>query len=110
MASAQLSVRLIPRARADEIAGSRGDAVLIRVTAPPVDGRANEALRALIAKRAGVAKGRVSIVAGTASRDKVVRVEGIEPDALARALGVGDTFASAPGTSALPTTRTKESR
>jgi uncharacterized protein len=60
----------------------------VRVTAPPVDGKANAALCALVAKRAGVPPSRVSVVRGTASRDKVVRVEGVEPAALRAALGV----------------------
>jgi uncharacterized protein len=50
----------------------------VRVTAPPVDGRANDALCRLIADRAGVAPSRVSVVRGAKARDKVVRVEGIE--------------------------------
>jgi uncharacterized protein len=49
-----LSVRLQPRARRDEVVGERGGAIVIRVTAPPVDGRANDALCRLIAKAAGV--------------------------------------------------------
>jgi uncharacterized protein YggU (UPF0235/DUF167 family) len=57
------------------------------VTAPPVDGKANAALCALVAKRAGVAPSRVQVVRGAASRDKVVRVEGIAPAALREALG-----------------------
>jgi uncharacterized protein len=86
--AAELNIRLQPRARANEIVGERGETVLARVTAPPVDGRANEALCALIAKRAGVAKGSVSIVRGAAARDKVVRVEGLELAALRRSLGL----------------------
>ena len=50
----------------------------MRVTAPPVDGRANDALCRLIASRAGVAASRVSIVRGAKAREKVVRVEGID--------------------------------
>jgi uncharacterized protein len=61
---------------------------VIRVTAPPVDGKANSALCALVAERAGVPPSRVRVVRGSAARDKVVRVEGIEPDALRKALGV----------------------
>jgi uncharacterized protein len=80
-------VRLQPRARRNEVAGMRGGAVLVRVTAPPVDGKANAALCALVAKRAGVPPSRVRVVRGAASRDKVVRVEGIEPAALRAALG-----------------------
>lgn len=58
----------------------------MRVTAPPVDGRANDALRRLIAKRAGVARSDVTIVRGERSRDKRVRVEGIGEAALRLAL------------------------
>jgi uncharacterized protein len=85
---ADLSVRLQPRARRDEIVGERGGAVVIRVTAPPVDGKANDALCRLVAKAAGVPPSRVSVVRGRSARDKVVRVEGVEIDALRAALGV----------------------
>lgn len=82
----RVAVRLQPRARRDEIAGMRGDAVLIRVTAPPVDGRANAALCAFVAKRAGVPKSSVSVVVGASARDKVVEVEGLDDAALRAAL------------------------
>lgn len=88
MAAAELSVRLQPRARANEIVGVRDGVLLVRVTAPPVDGRANEALCTLIAKRAGVGKRSVSVVRGASSRDKLVRVDGVEPAALHEALGL----------------------
>jgi uncharacterized protein (TIGR00251 family) len=81
-------VRLQPRARKDEVVGERGSAVVIRVTAPPVDGKANAALCAFLAKRAGVPRSRVSVVRGLTSRDKVVRVEGVEPQMLRAALGL----------------------
>jgi uncharacterized protein (TIGR00251 family) len=77
-----------PRAGRDEIAGERRGAALVRVTAPPVDGKANAALVKLIAKQAGVARGRVTIVRGQRSRDKLVRVEGIGEAELRRALGL----------------------
>lgn len=57
-----------------------------KVTAPPVDGKANTALCRLIAKRVGVAPSRVSIVRGAKSGDKVVRVEGLDSTALQEAL------------------------
>jgi uncharacterized protein (TIGR00251 family) len=82
VAMAELRVRLQPRARRDEIVGERGGAVVIRVTAPPVDGKANDALCQLLAKAAGVAPSRVAIVRGHAARDKVVRVEGVSDAAL----------------------------
>jgi uncharacterized protein len=62
--------------------------VLIRVTAPPVDGKANEALCRLIAKAAGVAPSSVRVVSGHTARDKVVAVEGVEPAELRAALGL----------------------
>jgi uncharacterized protein (TIGR00251 family) len=79
---------LQPRAGRDEIAGERDGRLLVRVTAPAVDGRANEAMRKLIAKRAGVAKGGVEIVRGERSRDKLVCVEGVDLATLRRALGI----------------------
>ena len=79
---ADLTVRLQPRARRDEVVGERGGAIVIRVTAPPVDGRANDALCRLIAKAAGVAPSRVEIVRGHGARDKVVRVADVDEAAL----------------------------
>lgn len=49
-----------------------------RVSAPPVDGKANVALRKLVAKRLGVAPSKVSVVRGEKSRDKLVRIEGVD--------------------------------
>ena len=86
MEHARIPVRLIPRARANEVAGEREGALLVRVTAPPVDGRANAALCELIAKHLGIAARRVSVVHGQASRRKVVQVEGLSAQELARAL------------------------
>ena len=80
----ELRVRLQPRARRDEIVGARGDAVVIRVTAPPVDGRANQALCRLVAKAAGVPPSKVEVVRGHTARDKVVRVGGVDDAALHR--------------------------
>ena len=80
-------MRVIPRARRDEIGGERGGRLVVRVTAPPVDGAANTALRRLIAKEAGVSASRVSIVRGETSRDKVVRVEGLTGAELRASLG-----------------------
>jgi uncharacterized protein (TIGR00251 family) len=85
---ADLTVRLQPRAKRDEVVGQRGDAVVIRVTAPPVDGKANAALCAFLAAQAGVPKSAVTVVRGHTSRDKLVRVEGVETPVLRRALGL----------------------
>jgi uncharacterized protein (TIGR00251 family) len=86
VSDARIAVRLQPRASRDEIVGLRDGILVVRVTAPPVDGRANRALCKLVAQRAGVAPSRVSVVRGARSRDKLVAVEGVEPDALAAAL------------------------
>jgi uncharacterized protein (TIGR00251 family) len=85
---ADLAVRLQPRARRDEIVGERDGQIVIRVTAPPVDGKANAALEAFVAKRAGVPKSSVAVVKGHTSRDKVVRVDGRDERELRDALGL----------------------
>ena len=68
--------------------GERDGAVLIRVKAPPVDGKANDALCRLIAKRAGVAPSRVRVTRGHTAREKTVEVEGVEAAQLRAALGL----------------------
>ena len=83
---AELAVRLQPRARANEIVGERDGKLLARVTAPALQGRANHALRRLIARRARVGIERVQIVRGASSRDKLVRVRGVSATELRRAL------------------------
>jgi uncharacterized protein len=85
---AKIAVRLQPRASRDEIVGVRAGVVVVRVTAPPVGGKANEALRSLLAKRAGVAPSRVSIVRGHGAREKLVEVQGMEEAELRSRLGV----------------------
>ena len=75
-----LAIRLVPRGGRDAVVGERDGAVLIRVSAPPVDGRANVALIAFVAKALGVPKGAVAIVRGETTRDKVLTIDGIAPD------------------------------
>lgn len=77
---ARISVRLTPRASSDEIVGWQDDVLRVRVTAPPVDGKANDALARVLAKALGVPKSRVGVVTGAASRDKTVAIEGLTPD------------------------------
>jgi uncharacterized protein len=85
---ATIEVRVQARSRQDEIAGVRDGVLVVRVTAPPLEGRANRAVCRLIAKRAGVAPSRVAVVRGERSRDKLVVVEGVDEAALRSALGV----------------------
>ena len=81
-----MALRVQPRSRRNEIAGERAGALLVRVTAPPVDGKANEAARRLLAKRLGVPVGRVAVIRGESSRDKLIEVDGIDDDELWSAL------------------------
>jgi uncharacterized protein (TIGR00251 family) len=83
---ADVRIRLQPRARRDEVVGERAGAIVIRVSAPPVDGKANAALCAFVAKILKVSSSRVAVVRGQTSRDKVVRVEGVAQDDLRAAL------------------------
>jgi len=75
-----LAIRVQPRAQRTEVAGERGGAVVIRVNAPPVDGKANAAVCKLIAQRLGVPKTAVEIVRGESARDKFVRIAGLSAD------------------------------
>jgi len=76
-----LSVKLQPRASANEIvpADGVGDELRIRVTAPPVDAAANEALVRLLAERLDCARGSIELVRGYKSRHKVIKLHGFTP-------------------------------
>lgn len=78
MAEARIEVRLRPRGRADGLLGLSDGVLQARVAAPPVDGKANRALCRLVAKRAGVAPSRVSVLRGEKSRQKLLLVQGID--------------------------------
>jgi uncharacterized protein (TIGR00251 family) len=71
------AVRVQPRASRDEIVGEYQDGLKIRLTAPPVDDRANEALRKLLASRLKLPLAAVRIAAGERSRNKRVEVNGV---------------------------------
>jgi uncharacterized protein (TIGR00251 family) len=86
--AAEIRVRLQPRARRSEIVGERDGMLVVRVVEPPVDGRANDALQRLLARRLRVAPGRVTIAHGAGSRDKVIRIEGADPESVAVSLGL----------------------
>jgi uncharacterized protein len=92
-----LSVRVIPRARRSEFAGVRGDALLVRLAAPPVDGAANAALVELVSERLAIPRSRVTIVAGDRSRDKVVRLDGVTRSDAQRVVAVRN-FEGSPST------------
>lgn len=87
---ALLRIRLTPRASRERLLAVAGGGYAAHVTAPPVDGQANAALCRLVAKAVGVAPSRVAVVRGERSREKVVRVEGVD-EASARAR-IGASF------------------
>ena len=73
----ELRVRVTARASRDELAGLKDGVLHVRVSAPPVDGKANQAVTRLIAKALGVGRTSVRVVRGERSRDKVVEVDGL---------------------------------
>jgi len=73
-----LRVRVQPRASRDALAGEREGALVVRLTAPPVEGAANEALSRFLGKALGVAPSAVRVVSGTTGRNKVVSVAGLD--------------------------------
>jgi uncharacterized protein len=79
-------IRVVLRASRCEPVGIQGDTLKLRITAPPVEGKANEACIALLAELLGVKKGRVAIIAGHASRTKTVSVEGMKASQVASIL------------------------
>ena len=84
MMAATLKVRVVPRAARTEFAGRLGDAVRVRLTAPPVEGAANAALVDYVAKALGVRRSEVSIVSGEKGREKVLGFASLTPPELAR--------------------------
>ncbi len=81
-----IAVRVQPRARRTELAGLHGSALRVRLTAPPVDGRANEALLTFLADLLQVGPSAVRLVHGTRGRAKVLVVAGMAPDEACRRL------------------------
>lgn len=73
----RLKIRVIPRARRNEISGWRGDALVVRLTAPPVKGAANRMLSEFLAQQLNVRASDVTVVSGTNSRTKVIEIEGL---------------------------------
>ncbi len=83
-----LRVRVQPRASREAVVGEVEGRLRVALTAPPVEGAANEALRRFLAGRLGVARGRVTLEAGEKSREKTVRIAGLSEKAVREALGL----------------------
>ena len=74
---ATLSIRVQPRASRNEVAGLVGGTLKIRLTAPPVEGEANDACLAFLARLLDLAPSRLAIIQGAHSRTKVIRITGL---------------------------------
>jgi uncharacterized protein (TIGR00251 family) len=83
-----MAVRVVPRAGRTAIAGVRGDALLVRLAAAPVDGAANDALVAFLAETFDRPRRDITLISGHASRDKRVAIAGLSEAALAARLDV----------------------
>lgn len=75
-------MQVLPRSSRSGIAGIQAGALKVKLTEPPLDGRANDACCRLVAKQVGVPKSRVSIRRGKASRNKTLLIAGAQPDAV----------------------------
>lgn len=80
MRAATLRLRIVPNAKRSEVVGMHGEAIKVKVQAPAMDGKANEALLVFLAEKLGVPRRDVTLVAGEKSRDKIVTVEGVAGD------------------------------
>jgi uncharacterized protein (TIGR00251 family) len=87
----RIRVRVQPRASKTEVVGRHGDAIRIRLNAPPVDGAANEALVRFLADLLDVARSAVTLEQGHTGRTKVLRVEATDASLAARRLLPGDS-------------------
>ena len=76
-AGVTFQVKVHPRARINAITGVVGEALKLALTAPPVEGRANEATIAYLAEFLNVARSSVTIAAGESSRQKLIRIAGL---------------------------------
>lgn len=85
---AQFALRVQPRASRNAIAGVIGDAVKLAITAPPVDGKANQAVIEFLSDLFRVAKSSIVIVSGETGRNKLIAVRGLSAEQVRKALGV----------------------
>ncbi len=91
---ATLAVRIHPRARKNAITGELGDALKISLTAPPVEGRANDACIEFLASLLQVPRSSVTVTSGQSSPKKVIRVSGLSADELRKRLSMDDSEAA----------------
>ena len=85
---AQFALRVQPRSSRNAIAGVVGDAVKLAITAPPVDGKANQAVIDFLAELFRVPKSSIAIVSGETGRNKLIAVRGLSAEQVRKKLGV----------------------
>jgi uncharacterized protein len=85
---ATFAVKVHPRARKNAISGELGDALKLALTAPPIDGRANQACIEFFANLLDVPRSSITIASGESSRRKVIRVAGLSADEIRRLSGM----------------------
>ena len=94
-----LTLHIQPGAKKTEVAGEHGDALKIRLAAPPVDGKANAALIEFIAERLSLPKSAVSLISGQTSRRKLLEIDSPPADTRQRLLPTGADVINQPGKS-----------
>ncbi len=82
MSFVDLKVKVIPLAKENRVVGYQDDVLKVKVTAPPVEGKANKAVVKLLARALGTKKGNVEIIRGSKSREKLIRITGVDTRAL----------------------------
>jgi uncharacterized protein (TIGR00251 family) len=74
----RLKLRIVPNAKRDEVVGEYGEAVRLKIAAPAVEGKANEALLEFVAEKIGVHRRDITLISGEKSRDKVVEIANLD--------------------------------
>lgn len=88
---ATFTVKVHPRARRNAVAGAVGEALKLALTAPPVEGKANEACISYLAEVLGVSRSSVTILSGETGRRKIIRIAGLSADEVRRRLNASTT-------------------
>jgi uncharacterized protein (TIGR00251 family) len=74
----RLKLRIVPNAKRDEVVGEHGDAVKIKIAAPALEGKANEAVLEFLAEKLGIHRRDIALIAGEKSRDKVIEAANLK--------------------------------
>jgi hypothetical protein len=86
--SISFAIKVHPRAKKNAITGQIGDALKLSLTAPPIDGRANDVCIEFFAKLLKVSRSSVTIASGRTGRNKVIRIAGVSAEELCKRIGV----------------------